>query len=131
MSTLTDVILFIGSCWLLSLPVRLGALMLRRRSRARRRPGYIRRSLSAYGYASPATGAARATSTGCKPDGELRAEREARRMRRARSRTTARIASSSGTVIPLGGRTTGATGLSRRADLTIVQAWGIPGDPPA
>lgn len=59
------------------------------RSRARRRGGYMHHVPSASGNANQATARARATSTGCKPDGRLREAPDGLALRAALSRTSA------------------------------------------
>jgi hypothetical protein len=81
------------------------------RGRSRRRPGYIRPSLSAYVSASPTTGATltpTATSTGCRTAGLRLAAPEALALRRALSRTTAPTGSGFDTALLPGDHTTGA-----------------------
>lgn len=91
----------------------LGGLPQRRaRIRSRRRGGYIRPSLNAYGYANHTTVKTRSregTFTGCRPAGRRQADRGGLALRVALSRTIALTPSSVDLGTRLGDHTTVAT----------------------
>lgn len=121
MAVVSDFLLLVGACWLLSLPVR-ALLTYRPAGRRHRRGGYIRPSLNASGTTNPTTASPRATSTGWLTDGQTQAARAGRAMRRERSRTTGPIASGRNTAISLGAPTTVVTGLE-----SAIARWYAPG----